>query len=921
MHSTIYRVERGCLGTNNIVAERFLINYFKRNKGEQTSNEVSSIKQIIMTSLDKYDKIYAKYSAAIDPPSYVDPPARKDVPRKYAVPHKEVGLEPPPFKADSPERDAMPVEIKFPSTTQQRSTNDSIKARYLIDQPEPKLAVASRDDDDNDGVRSLKQPVEERSRDDMATISTQMQSSLNKFNAERISMRSIYGSPSASISASSKVSAVSDPPSHDIESTLKYLTEQSLDRKATVFPSKSKTNQGDGASSKISARSDPPSIDIESRLKYWTEQSSSRRASKSKSEDRSAKAKKEQKTRSASSVPMKALSMKLISEQAPDGFRITHDKCSDCQNYKVGKVSDDIEVRRCMFCSINKEEAYNDIGDVKCAFCPINDFRAMIQVAVSNRVMAAKRIQGDKIFVSDGKCEHCHSSTQEGISCEVCPVLDYICIEVAKEIGRGGVLSYSCCNDCGSRQVRSSDGDVQHCIVCNVLNEKLGEQQLYKPHKAVAEDAPPLEKYEATLQETAQQLEKLQQHDALQIQLDEELTKAKNAQSLLGITMANIAYESKTRGIRTELKEEFLKAKAAQLALQKVLESSQPLIKPDTPVGQDEKTAEDIDFPLEQDEDTAEDTDFSGLSYEISQREIDKGNVKEYIPPPKHFFARGIPKTIRVKDQSYPRHNLKQSTLDQEQQYSTYCCGKRIQKQPSGDRADNVDNDSINTDDQCTVDMSLNSYESKLAAGRHGGRKLPVKQTYRGKETPKGRSRRCFSILNLCGCAPSFDSTQDARLDESMHSHDYDYDIDYRPRRLSFDNEEAFDKEEEYHRLLQLRTKTRRDDDSSYDASMYSNITPHGILKSPRYSGRRSNASVQSDDQSRLSSRGHNSVSSGSESRRVSFYNYQHHRDLDIDKLKTLTEEGDESFESQGFAEVRRKIAEAKAVLSENRYN
>lgn len=868
-----------------------------------------------MTSLDKYDKIYAKYSAAIDPPSYVDPPARKVVSRTYAVPNKEVGLEPPPFKAASPERDAMPVEIKFPSTTQQ-SNYGRVKARCVLDPPEPKLAVASRDDDDDDdGVRSVKQPVEERSRDDVATISTQMQSSLDRFNAKRISIRSIYGSPSASISASSKASAISDPPSSDIESTLKYLTEQSLSRKATVFPSKSKTDKVDGASSKVSDASDPPSIDIETRLKYWTEQSLGRRASKSMSE-RSAKAKEEQKTRAASSVPMKALTMSLISEQAPDGFRITHDKCSDCQNYKVGKVSDDIEVRRCMLCSIHKEEAYNDIGSVKCAFCPINDFRAMIQVAVSNRVMAAKRIQGDAVLVSDGKCEYCHSPTQEGVSCEVCPHLDYICVEVAKEIGRGGVLSYSCCNDCGSQQVRSNDGDVHHCIVCNVLNEQLGEQQLYKPCKAVADDAPPLEKYEATLHETTQQLEKLQQHDALQIQLDEELTKAKNAQSLLGITMANIAYESKTRGIRTELKEEFLKAKTAQLALQKVLESSHPLIKPDAPVEEDEKKAEDIGFPVEHDEDTAEDTDFSGLSYEISQREIDKGNVKEYIPPPKHFFARGIPKIINVKDQSYPKHNLKQSALDQEQQYSNYCCGKRIQKQPSGARADNVDNDSINTDDQCTVDISLNSYESKLLAGRHGDRKPPVKQTYRGKETPEGRSRRCFSILNLCGYAPSFD--------ESMHTHDSDYDIDYRPRRLSFDNEEAFDNEEEYHRLLQLRTKTRRDDDSSYDASMYSNLTPHGILKSPRYSGRRSTASVQSDDQSRLSYRGHNSVSSGSESRRVSFYNYQHHRDLDIDKLKTLTEEGDESFESQhqGIAEVRRKIAEAKAVLAENRvYN
>eukprot|EP00986_Skeletonema_menzelii_P019936 scaffold29657_cov166-Skeletonema_menzelii.AAC.1 len=500
--------------------------------------------------------------------------------------------------------------------------------------------------------------------------------------------------------------------------------------------------------------------------------------------------------------------------------------------------------------------------------------------------MASKRIQGDSLIVSDGKCEHCYSPTQEGISCEVCPLLDNICMDVATAIGRGGVLSYSSCNDCGSQHIRSSDG-VQHCIVCNVLKEKLGEQQLYKPRKAIDADASPLQRYQNTLNETTELLEKIQQreNDSIQIQLDEELVKAKNAQSLLGATMANIAHESKTRGIRSELKEELLKAKEAQHALQEMLESNNSANISDAPVEKDEKTV---------------------ISYTFSQREIDKGNVKENIPPPKYFFQRGVPKSISVKDGSYAPYQERQDVAD--------CCGVRIRKQPSYvDRAESYDDDSIDTDDQYTVDISLNSYESKLLARRYESRKLPVQQSYREEKTAKGRPRR-WSILNLCGCSSqSFDELEaqepDDRLDESMHT----YDTSYRSHQMH-----SFDTEDEYRRVLR---NIHRDDDSSYDASMYSNITPHGIMKSPRYMGHRSSYSVVSDDRSRMSHRGqrrskrrsdNNSVLSGSESRRVSFYN--RHRDLD---LKTLTEEGDDYFQSHpnpAVAEVKRTIADYKAL-------
>jgi len=61
-----------------------------------------------------------------------------------------------------------------------------------------------------------------------------------------------------------------------------------------------------------------------------------------------------------------------------------------------------------------------------------------------------------------------------------------------------------------------------------------------------------------------------------------------------------------------------------------------------------------------------------------------------------------------------------------------------------------------------------------------------------------------------------------------------------------------------------------------------------------------------------------NSVSSRSDYRKVSFYN---HRDLDNDKLKTLTEEDDDFLRSQGpnpaVAGVRRAISEYRSVSRE----
>ncbi|KAL7438927.1 hypothetical protein ACHAXM_006585 [Skeletonema potamos] len=817
---------------------------------EDTSNAIR------MNSLDKYDKIYAKYSNAIegrgkcDPPLFRDPPGHTSDPTEEVV-HIKAGTNSVPYITPAPQREVTPPKVLLPDTTS-LSIQGCILSRYHQDPPELKNPVASRDDD----ITPAKQSDKQCSRDEES-----VQSKLDRFNAKRMSLRSIYGSPSALTTASSKLSSGGDPPSDAIDSRLAFLTEQSMARRAiyaTISPSTSKSDRD--AKPKETHKWISATISFPHMIPS-----------------------------SSPSLPMKSLAMRLISEQMIDDYRMIQDKCSDCANYML--------------------EAYDGSGIRKCVFCPINDFRAIIQGAVSNRVMAAKRIQGEQaLLVSDGQCEHCYSPTHEGNSCEVCPILDEICIEVARAIGHGGTLSDSSCNDCGSQHVKSSSGEMQ-CLVCNVLHQKLGDQQIYKPGKTFASTSS-IKSYQDTLDDTTQLLEtiKLQDNSSVQIKLDEELVQAKNAQTLLETTIGNIAYEKKTSGIRTELKAELLKAKEAQLALQKMLESNNP---PST------DTTQIIDANSSD--------DASRVSHAITQREIVAGNVKEYIPPPKHFFQRGVPKTIWFEQRprgeisvgtSHYTNDLKQSTMHNERRPVADCCGVRINKEPSYDDGSELfDDGSIGTDDEYTVDISLNSYNSKSAA-RNESRKHRGQRDIREKKTSKGRWRR-WSIFDLCGRPPSFDDASE----EQDTGHDDLYHTGYRPHhKYSFDNEEL------YHRAL--RAKIRRDDDSSH-ASMYSNITPPGILRRARYRDRSQSASfsVMTDDRSRMSHRRRerrspspgNSASS-SEYRKVSFYK-NHHRDLDIDKLKTLTEEGDDSFRSDhpnhAVSRVRRSIAEYKSLSHE----
>lgn len=817
------------------------------------------------TSVDAYDKVYAKYSDAIegrtqsDPPP-CDPPDRTTNPEKDVVTVK-VGLKSYQISRD---RDVLTQpKVQLPDVMLPTSTSiSSVKSSTTKFQDPPELTnpVASRDDD----ITLVKESDHGSTRDDMDGLQSvlllndgeSVQSKLDRFNANRMSMRSVYGAPLSSPLQCNLSSGGGDPPCDDIDSRLAFLTKQSMLRRATIFPSM-KIKSTDRNANK-SCNWDVPTNKISSIIP------------------------------ASSPLPSKrSLAMRIISEQILDGYRMSQEKCSDC--------------------TMNIVQTSDGNGDRKCVFCPINDFRAIIQGAVSNRVMAAKRIQGQSVIVSEGACEHCYSPVEQGISCEVCPILDDVCIEVAKVMGRGGIIAkYSYCDDCGSQHVKTTRG--MQCIVCNVLNKMLGEKQVYKPGKAFA-SLP--KSYQDTLDETAHLLETMKSQDntSVQIQLDEELVKAKHAQSLLGTTISNIAYESKTNGVRNELKAELLKAREAQLALQKMLEINNP--PNNTKTEQEDENTDDLH-------------NISGISDVNSQREVDQGNVKEYIPPPKHFFQRGIPKHVWVErvrgdisvGTSYYTDNLRQNAPHQKQHVADCCGVVRIHRQASYDEGtEYFDDGSIGTNDQYTVDVSLNSY-STLSADETK-RKHHQHEYNTDKQTTKRRPRG-WSIFDLCGRPPSFDASDEQTTDFEKEYRAYS--TGYRKHR-SFSEDEYTTTtargQEVYHQTHQ--TKFHRRDDESSHASMYSNITPHGILKppsrfrspSPSYRSPSPSFSVKKQ----LSSAG-NSVSSGSEYRKVTFY-----KDHDINKLKTLTEEGDDSLYSYhpnpAVDEVMRTIQDYKNELAD----
>ncbi|KAL3796914.1 hypothetical protein ACHAW5_008358 [Stephanodiscus triporus] len=139
----------------------------------------------------------------------------------------------------------------------------------------------------------------------------------------------------------------------------------------------------------------------------------------------------------------RTLAMKVQCEMILAGYTMTRDRCPKCtMALLTKKPSSAIRVN----VNLSQRE--------ECAYCPIEKLRPTINEAASKRIAAAA--------VGGGG---------EGM----CPISDAVCIEIAREQGRGGTMTEGqSCVECGGPELFLGDGSTR-CVVCDVLRMKLGD--------------------------------------------------------------------------------------------------------------------------------------------------------------------------------------------------------------------------------------------------------------------------------------------------------------------------------------------------------------------------------------------------------------------------------------------------------------
>ena len=210
---------------------------------------------------------------------------------------------------------------------------------------------------------------------------------------------------------------------------------------------------------------------------------------------------------SSSSNNNNSLAMKILSEKILDGYTMTRSHCPNCNMALLTKKDNPTKTKKASFTfhpdgtlnmsSVrnNTTSATTDSEEEKkiCAYCPINKLRQSISRQVCKRVMATKLLDSSNLEVGNTTsfCTNCSSPhlvniAQGGTSmeCQVCPILDTICVEIVREQSRGGgnnngsgsvVLSETLCEECGCPELMDDGEDgvcCKKCIVCEVLNVK-----------------------------------------------------------------------------------------------------------------------------------------------------------------------------------------------------------------------------------------------------------------------------------------------------------------------------------------------------------------------------------------------------------------------------------------------------------------
>eukprot|EP00956_Cyclotella_meneghiniana_P005725 scaffold7418_cov77-Cyclotella_meneghiniana.AAC.9 len=389
---------------------------------------------------------------------------------------------------------------------------------------------------------------------------------------------------------------------------------------------------------------------------------------------------------------VKPVALKVLSERVLGGYRITRDTCAQCGVSKLAKRDSD--------------------QPAECVFCPINDLRSKIRNGVARKILASKILMGSSTLSRGKLCELCVSPTSiqpDGtVVCEVCPVLDTVCLEVAKEQSKGGrIMNGLPCRECGANMV--STNNQLNCVACSVMKEwqqlqlqqekakslessaEVIQSEELKQQLSTIESSPSEVKANGTMTtelSTAEQngeannanpsvaSEKAKQKTQekqkifeslmgncgalsggseagnvplnisnLQSQLLQELAKAKQCQIVLENSIEENEGGDKAP-LPKEMEEELAKAKRCQYALERILETTSNM----DPTSNKDPSSNNDEFPAvgtpTEIEDMMSAPELKG-SFSISQQEVEAGKPKEYIPPPS-FFQTGIPSMVEV---------------------------------------------------------------------------------------------------------------------------------------------------------------------------------------------------------------------------------------------------------------------------------
>ncbi|KAL3802050.1 hypothetical protein HJC23_010806 [Cyclotella cryptica] len=397
-----------------------------------------------------------------------------------------------------------------------------------------------------------------------------------------------------------------------------------------------------------------------------------------------------------SSCNAKPVALKILSERVLSGYHITRETCSQCGVTKLSKWEK------------SHDGSASVAEHVECVFCPINDLRSQIQSGIARKILASKLLMGHTTLSRGKLCELCMSPTlvqpDGAVICEVCPVLDAVCLEVSRAQSNGGkILNAIPCNDCGAKTV-SMDGQIK-CLACKVMKEWQVEQrqqtkQMESSPKEVENILPTqdVKRNPSTSADTSGNTQSPHDDDAQkqsssnQDQPDDKVDayvtaamskdesavevitrKPKIFESLMG-QCGSLSNGSQTKevalnisNLQSQLLKELAKAKQCQLVLENSIEDGEEKQGPSAEDLKEELAkAKRCQYALERIIETTSDMDkFPSVehnqpdiddmmsapelkgSFSISQQEVEAGRPKEYIPPPS-FFRSGIPSTVEV---------------------------------------------------------------------------------------------------------------------------------------------------------------------------------------------------------------------------------------------------------------------------------